>query len=187
MTQKTQPNYTFALTVVIIVCFLIGFVTTMNNSMIGFCKTVFNLTEAQGQLVNSAFYGAYALSIPFALMMNKIGYKMTLVLGLAVVGLGFVINYFGISTNLDAAQTTIYNIFLASMCCVALGIVMLQLVANPYVMVLGTPEKGAFRMTLSQALNSVATTLAPMFITYFIIAGKSEDKLSGNDVTVPFL
>ena len=80
MTQKTQPNYTFALTVVIIVCFLIGFVTTMNNSMIGFC-----LTEAQGQLVNSAFYGAYALSIPFALMMNKIGYKMTLVLGLAVV------------------------------------------------------------------------------------------------------
>ena len=116
MTQKTQPNYTFALTVVIIVCFLIGFVTTMNNSMIGFCKTVFNLTEAQGQLVNSAFYGAYALSIPFALMMNKIGYKMTLVLGLAVVGLGFVINYFGISTNLDAAQTTIYNIFLASMC-----------------------------------------------------------------------
>ena len=93
MTQKTQPNYTFALTVVIIVCFLIGFVTTMNNSMIGFCKTVFNLTEAQGQLVNSAFYGAYALSIPFALMMNKIGYKMTLVLGLAVVGLGFVINY----------------------------------------------------------------------------------------------
>ena len=187
MTQQQQPNYTFALTVVIIVCFLIGFVTTMNNSMIGFCKTVFNLTEAQGQLVNSAFYGAYALSIPFALMMNKIGYKMTLVLGLAVVGIGFVINYFGISSNLDAAQTTIYNIFLASMCCVALGIVMLQLVANPYVMVLGSPEKGAFRMTLSQALNSVATTLAPMFITYFIIAGKSADELSGKDVTVPFL
>ena len=162
MAQKTQPNYTFALTVVIIVCFLIGFVTTMNNSMIDFCKKTFDLTDAQGQLVNSAFYGAYALSIPFALMMNKIGYKMTLVLGLAVVGLGFVVNYYGISSNLDAQQTTIYNIFLASMCCVALGIVMLQLVANPYVMVLGAPEKGAFRMTLSQALNSVATTLAPI-------------------------
>ncbi len=187
MTQKTQPNYTFALTVVIIVCFLIGFVTTMNNSMIEFCKKTFDLTDAQGQLVNSAFYGAYVLSIPFALMMNKIGYKMTLVLGLAVVSLGFIINYFGISSNLGAAQTTIYDIFLASMCCVALGIVMLQLVANPYVMVLGSPEKGAFRMTLSQALNSVATTLAPMFITYFIIAGKQEDQLSGSDVTVPFL
>lgn len=187
MSQKQQPNYTFALTVVIIVCFLIGFVTTMNNSMIEFCKKTFDLTDAQGQLVNSAFYGAYVLSIPFALMMNKIGYKMTLVLGLAVVGLGFVINYWGISTNLDASQATIYNIFLASMCFVALGIVMLQLVANPYVMVLGSPEKGAFRMTLSQALNSVATTVAPMFITYFIIGEKSEDQLSGNDVTIPFL
>ncbi len=187
MNQKQQPNYTFALTVVIIVCFLIGFVTTMNNSMIEFCKKTFDLTDAQGQLVNSAFYGAYALSIPFAFMMNKIGYKMTLVLGLAVVGMGFVINYFGISSNLDASQTTIYNIFLASMCFVALGIVMLQLVANPYVMVLGAPEKGAFRMTLSQALNSVATTVAPMFITYFIIRGKSEDQLSGSDVTIPFL
>ena len=187
MTQKTQPNYTFALTVVIIVCFLIGFVTTMNNSMIGFCKTVFNLTEAQGQLVNSAFYGAYALSIPFALMMNKIGYKMTLVLGLAVVGLGFVINYFGISTNLDAAQTTIYNIFLASMCCVALGIVMLQLVANPYVMVLGTPEKGAFRMTLSQALNSVATTLAPLTASSGSIKLSSVSSCNANFMHLPLL
>ena len=187
MSQKQTPNYTFALTVVIIVCFLIGFVTTMNNSMIEFCKKTFDLTDAQGQLVNTAFYGAYVLSIPFGLMMNKIGYKMTLVLGLAVVGLGFVINYLGISSNLDAPQSTIYNIFLASMCFVALGIVMLQLVANPYVMVLGSPEKGAFRMTLSQALNSVATTVAPIFITYVIIGGKSEDMLSGSDVTGPFL
>ena len=150
MSQKQTPNYTFALTVVIIVCFLIGFVTTMNNSMIEFCKKTFDLTDAQGQLVNTAFYGAYVLSIPFGLMMNKIGYKMTLVLGLAVVGLGFVINYFGISSNLDASQATIYNIFLASMCFVALGIVMLQLVANPYVMVLGAPEKGVHGPSLQQ-------------------------------------
>ena len=67
---------------------------------------------------------------------------------------------------------------------VALGVVMLQLVANPYVMVLGAPESGAFRMTLSQALNSVATTVAPIFITYVIIAGKP--KLPEN-VPGPFL
>ena len=159
MVQKQQPNYTFALTVVIIVCFLIGFVTTMNNSMIEFCKNAFNLNETQGQLVNSAFYGAYAMSIPFALMMNKIGYKATLVLGLAVVGLGFVLNFLCINSNLNGDVATIYWMFLGCMFIVALGIVMLQLVANPYVMVLGSPEKGAFRMTLSQALNSVATTL----------------------------
>ncbi len=171
MIQKETPNYTFALTVVIVVCFLIGFVTTMNNSMIAFCTEAFNLNAQQGQYVNTAFYGAYALSIPFALMMNKIGYKMTLVLGLFIVALGFVINFFGITATLGSPN--VYNVFLGSMCCVALGVVMLQLVANPYVMVLGRPEKGAFRMTLSQALNSVATTLAPMFIAFFIIGDKA--------------
>ena len=170
--QRKTPNYTFALIVVFAVLFLIGFITTMNNSMIDFCKKAFNLKDAQGQLVNTAFYGAYALSIPFGLLMNKIGYKKTLLLGLAVVGIGFIINYLGISSMLGMETSVIYSIVLGSMFIVALGIVMLQLVANPYVMVLGSPEKGAFRMTLANALNSAATTVAPVFITYVIIAGK---------------
>ena len=72
--QNSTPNYTFALIVVFIVCFLIGFITTMNNSMIAFCSEAFNLTAQQGQYVNSAFYGAYLLAIPFSLLMSKIGY-----------------------------------------------------------------------------------------------------------------
>ncbi len=172
MDQNQKPNYTFALIVVFIVCFLIGFVTTMNNSMIPFCSKAFNLTAQEGQYVNSAFYGAYLLAIPFSFLMSKIGYKGTLVLGLAVVGAGFVINALGIKTAI-AAGINVYAVFLGTMCLVAMGVVMLQNVANPYVMVLGSPEKGAFRMTLSQALNSVATTVAPLFITQIIIAGKT--------------
>lgn len=171
MNQNQRPNYTFALIVVFIVCFLIGFITTMNNSMIAFCSEAFNLSAQQGQYVNTAFYGAYLLSIPFALLMSKIGYKNTLILGLAVSGVGFVINAVGINGAI-AAGANVYVIFLASMCLVAMGVVMLQNVANPYVMVLGSPERGAFRMTLSQALNSVATTVAPLFVTYVIINGK---------------
>src|SRR5574344_280496 len=172
MTQNQKPNYMFALIVVFIVCFLIGFITTMNNSMISFCSEAFHLSAQQGQYVNSAFYGAYLLSIPFAFLMSKIGYKNTLILGLAISGIGFVINSIGINAAI-AANANVYVIFLGSMCLVAMGVVMLQNVANPYVMVLGAPEKGAFRMTLSQALNSVATTVAPLFITYVIINGKS--------------
>ena len=171
MSQKQTPNYTFALIVVFIVCFLIGFITTMNNSMIGFCKDAFNLTAQQGQYVNTAFYGAYLLAIPFSMLMSKIGYKGTLILGLAVAGIGFVINSLGISAAITAGAN-VYIVFLLCMCLVAMGVVMLQNVANPYVMVLGDPKSGAFRMTLSQALNSVATTVAPIFITTFIIAGK---------------
>ena len=173
MSQPNQkPNYMFALVVVFIVCFLIGFITTMNNSMIAFCSEAFNLNAQQGQYVNSAFYGAYLLSIPFALLMSKIGYKGTLILGLAVAGIGFIINSMGIS-NAIGSGGNVYAVFLDCMCLVAMGVVMLQNVANPYVMVLGSPEKGAFRMTLSQALNSVATTVAPMFVTYAIIRGQA--------------
>ncbi len=187
MNQKQTPNYTFALTVMFIVCFLIGFVTTMNNSMIEFCKNAFSLTNYQSQLVNTAFYGAYVLSIPLGFMMSKIGYKATLVLGLAVVGLGFVVNFLCINGNLDGNVSTIYWMFLGCMSLVALGIVMLQLVANPYVMVLGTPEKGAFRMTLSQALNSVATTVAPIFITTVILNGKKASDAVPSDIPYPYL
>ena len=172
MSPKQTPNYTFALIVVFIVCFLIGFITTMNNSMIAFCSKAFDLTAQQGQYVNTAFYGAYLLSIPFALLMSKIGYKGTLILGLGISGVGFIINSIGINAAI-AAETNVYVIFLSVMCLVAMGVVMLQNVANPYVMVLGSPEKGAFRMTLSQALNSVATTVAPLFVTYVIINGKT--------------
>lgn len=181
--QTQRPNYTFALIVVFIVCFLIGFITTMNNSMISFCSKAFDLTAQQGQYVNTAFYGAYLLSIPFAMLMSKIGYKGTLILGLAVAGIGFVINSIGINSAI-AAQANVYTVFLASMCLVACGVVMLQNVANPYVMVLGSPEKGAFRMTLSQALNSVATTLAPLFISYVIIRGQAP---TPSAVPAPFL
>ena len=171
MSQKQAPNYLFPLIIVFIVCFLIGFITTMNNSMIEFCKEAFQLNDKQGQLVNTFFYGAYLFSIPFAMMMSKIGYKATLVLGLGVVGIGFIANNLGVTAALGTAN--VYTVFLCCMSIVALGVVMLQLVANPYVMVLGKPESGAFRMTLSQALNSVATTVAPLFITYVIINGKT--------------
>ena len=172
MNPSQRPNYTFALIVVFIVCFLIGFITTMNNSMIAFCSEAFKLTAQQGQYVNTAFYGACLLSIPFAFLMSKIGYKNTLILCLAISGIGFIVNSIGIRSAISAG-INVYAIFLASMCLVAMGVVMLQNVANPYVMVLGSPEKGAFRMTLSQALNSVATTVAPLFITYVIINGKA--------------
>ena len=172
MNQNSKPNYTFALVIVFIVLFLIGFITTMNNSMIDFCKNAFNLSEQQGQYVNTAFYGAYLLSIPFALLMNKIGYKGTLILGLAVAGIGFVVNSIGIKAAI-ANGFNVYVVFLSSMCLVAMGVVMLQNVANPYVMVLGSPERGAFRMTLSQALNSVATTVAPIFITTVILGSET--------------
>ncbi len=182
---KTQTqNYTFAFIIMLAVLFLIGFITTMNNSMIDFCKKAFGLNNAQGQLVNTVFYGAYILSIPFGLLMKQIGYKKTLLHGLIFIGVGFIINYTGISATLASDTPVIYAVYLGSMFVVALGIVMLQLVATPYVMVLGPANKGAFRMTLANALNSAATTVAPVFISNVIL---NESDPTPDQVPGPFL
>ena len=184
MTQQQKQNFTFALTVMFVVSFLLGFITTMNNSMINFCKAAFNLNAAQGQLVNTAFYGAYILSIPLALLMNKLGYKKTLVLGIAIIGIGFILNYFAIGSF--AGTASIYYVFLTCMFVVAIGIVFLQLVTNPYVKALGTKESAASRMTLNQTLNSLATTLAPMFVSILIVSNNNEAP-TASAIQTPFL
>lgn len=184
MTQQQKQNFTFALTVMFVVSFLLGFITTMNNSMINFCKSAFNLDAAQGQLVNTAFYGAYILSIPLAMLMNKLGYKRTLVLGLSIIGLGFVLNYFAIGAF--AGTPAIYYVFLGCMFVIAIGIVFLQLVMNPYVKALGTQDTAASRMTLNQTLNSLATTLAPMFVSILIVSNNGEAP-TASAIQTPFI
>lgn len=184
MTQQQKQNFTFALSVMFVVSFLLGFITTMNNSMINFCKTAFQLDPAQGQLVNTAFYGAYILSIPLALLMNKLGYKKTLVLGLTIIGIGFLLNFFAIKTF--AGTSSIYFVFLSCMFIVAIGIVFLQLVMNPYVKALGPQDKAASRMTLNQTLNSLATTLAPMFVSILIVTNNGEAP-TASAIQKPFL
>ena len=135
---------------------------------------------------------ALFLGLAFALACGqahpKFNKKMSkYLLQYSVVGLGFVINFLCINGNLDGSVNTIYWMFLACMFVVALGIVMLQLVANPYVMVLGAPERGAFRMTLSQALNSVATTVAPIFIATVILNNKKAEDAVPSDIPYPYL
>jgi Fucose permease len=156
----------------------------MNNSMINFCKAAFNLDAAQGQLVNTAFYGAYVLSIPLAMLMNKLGYKKTLVLGLTIIGLGFILNYFAIGAF--AGTSSIYFAFLFCMFVIAIGIVFLQLVMNPYVKALGTQDTAASRMTLNQTLNSLATTLAPMFVSILIVSNNGQAP-TASAIQTPFI
>lgn len=184
MTHQQKQNFAFALTVMFVVSFLLGFITTMNNSMINFCKAAFNLDAAQGQLVNTAFYGAYVLSIPLAMLMNKLGYKKTLVLGLTIIGLGFILNYFAIGAF--AGTSSIYFAFLFCMFVIAIGIVFLQLVMNPYVKALGTQETAASRMTLNQTLNSLATTLAPMFVSILIVSNNGQAP-TASAIQTPFI
>ncbi len=144
--------------------FLFGFITTMNNSTIDFLKKAFNLDDFQKQLPNTFFYGAYILSVPVGLMLTRIGYKNGILIGLALIASGFFLCIPGVSMG--------YFGFLSAVSIFAIGVVMLQVAAAPYVNALGKPETAASRLTLTNALNSLATVIAPIFVSVLLITPK---------------
>jgi len=175
MTNQTKPNYTLPLIIMSALFFLFGFITTMNNSLITYLGEAFKLDDAQRQWINTAFFGSYILSIPIGNLLRKIGYKGGLMLGLIVVSIGFVITaIFGVDG---------FTGFLACMFVVAVGVALLQVAANPYITALGDPATASSRLSLTQALNSLATTAAPLFIVAFIIPSGEPNPTS---VSLPF-
>jgi FHS family L-fucose permease-like MFS transporter len=160
----SKNKYLFPLIVMASLFFLFGFITTMNNSTIEFLKNAFGLDDVQKQLPNTFFYGAYILSVPVGYVLTKIGYKNGVLAGLALIALGFFLCIPGVTFG--------YYGFLSTVSVFAVGVVILQVVAAPYVNALGSPETAASRLTLTNALNSVATVIAPIFVSVLLVTPK---------------
>src|SRR4030043_613628 len=175
---KEKNKFLFPLIVMASMFFLLGFITTMNNSLIDYLKNAFNLNEVEKQLPNTFFYGAYILSIPVGYLLNRIGYKNGVLAGLTLVSLGFFLCIPGVAAG--------YYGFLSAVSVFAIGIVILQVAANPYVNALGSPETAASRLTLTNALNSVATVIAPIFVSMLIVSANTEGAADPRTVQGPF-
>ena len=176
--QNEKPNYLFPLIVMASLFFLLGFITTMNNSLIDYLRDAFRLNEVEKQLPNTFFYGAYILSIPVGYLINRIGYKYGIVTGLGLICIGFFLCILGVASG--------YYGFLSAVSVYAIGVVLLQVAANPYVNALGKPETAASRLTLTNALNSVATVIAPIFVSMLIVSANTEGTSDPKAVQGPF-
>ncbi len=176
--QKEQSKFLFPLIVMASLFFLFGFITTMNNSLIDYLKDAFRLNEVEKQLPNTFFYGAYILSIPVGYLLNRIGYKNGVLAGLALVSIGFFLCIPGVALG--------YYSFLSAVSVFAIGVVLLQVAANPYVNALGTPETAASRLTLTNALNSLATIIAPLFVSMLIVSANTGSAHDPKTVQGPF-
>lgn len=157
---SSKQNYTVPFAIMSFLLFLLGFVTWINNILVPFMETKFSITPSQSQLVSAAFFSAYIISIPVGGVVKKIGYKMSVIIGSVITGIGCAI----FIPALDIG----YNMVLAGLFVTAIGVVVLQVAANPYVIALGTPETSASRLTLAMAINSCAAVLAPI-VGQFII------------------
>jgi FHS family L-fucose permease-like MFS transporter len=176
--QKENSKFLFPLIVMVSLFFLFGFITTMNNSLIDYLKDAFKLNEVEKQLPNTFFYGAYILSIPVGYLLNRIGYKNGVLAGLALVSAGFFLCIPGVAAG--------YYGFLSAVSVFAIGVVLLQVAANPYVNALGKPETAASRLTLTNALNSLATVIAPIFVSMLIVSSNTPGTTDPKTVQGPF-
>ncbi len=164
--------------------FLFGFVTTFNITLADKFKAVFELSNFEAQLVNGAFFFTYfVLSFACGGIIKKIGYKSGVILGLILVAAGSFLFY-------PAAKAISFPFFLVAIFIMASGVVFLQVAANPYVTALGPSATASGRLNLTQALNSIATYLAPLIASAFVF-GAARAALSAQEaaqsVPAPFL
>jgi len=157
-------NYNFALTVLTSLFFMWGFITCLNDILIPHLKAVFTLNYTQVMFIQFSFFTAYAVvSLPAGILVEKIGYKSGIVIGLITAGIGCLLFY-------PAASMQSYGMFLGALFVLASGITILQVAANPYVAILGKPETASSRLNLTQAFNSLGTTIAPYFGALIILS-----------------
>ena len=162
--MSTNKSYRSALIFLTTLFFLWGFITVLVDSLVPRLKDVFEMSYAKTVLVQFAFFTAFfVVSVPAGTLLSKIGYRKGIVLGLIIMALGCLLFY-------PAAEYRNFNVFLIGYFTLAGGITVLQVAANPYVALLGSEEDASSRLNLSQAFNSLGTTIAPIVGALFLLS-----------------
>ncbi|MDB4010947.1 sugar MFS transporter [Polaribacter sp.] len=175
----TQKSYKSAFIFLTMLFFLWGFITVLVDSLIPRLKDVFEMSYAKTVLVQFAFFVAFfVFSLPAGFLLSKIGYKKGIILGLLTMAFGCLLFY-------PAASYRAFPIFLVGYFTLAGGITILQVAANPYVALLGSEVGASSRLNLSQAFNSLGTTLAPIVGALFLLSDsvKSSTEINGLNPT----
>jgi FHS family L-fucose permease-like MFS transporter len=166
MQDNTTKSYGSALYTLITVFFFWGFLAASNGIFIPFCKAHFHLTQFESQLIDFTFYGGYfigSLILYFASqasrvdILNKLGYKNGIMLGL-------VISAVGALGMVPAIGSGAFGFILAAFFVIAVGFSLQQTAANPFVIALGTPETGASRLNFAGAVNNFGGLMGPIIV-----------------------
>ena len=188
--NQVKTNWTQFIPLVT-VFFFWGFVAASNDILIPVFKEAFDLTQGQSQLVSVAFYVAYTVgSIIYMIisyvtkgdLINRIGYKNSLALGLIISAFGTLLFY-------PAANSGSFELMLSGLFIVGLGFSLQQTVANPLAIALGPITTGSQRLTLAGGVNNLGTTIGPLIVSFAIFgsATSSNTTLDIESVKIPYL
>jgi len=180
-----------SLPILISVFFFWGFVAASNDILIPVFKEKLGLEQWQSQMIQLAFYCAYTVGsiIYFFIskimkkdVLNTIGYKNGLVLGLCISAVGTLFFY-------PAAQLVSFPLMITGLFIVGLGFSLQQTAANPLAIVMGDPKKGSQRLSLAGGVNNIGSTIAPHLVSYAIFGAISSQNTLANieSVKTPYL
>jgi len=164
----SAPNYTIPFITVTILFGIFGFLTSLNNQLVAKLEEVFRLTHGPAMLATAAWFFAYLVfSVPSAKLIEKMGYKRTMVISLFIMVAGALL-------FVPAANQVSFPLMLTAIFVLATGVCGLQTSANPYVTILGPERSASARLNLAQAFNSGASALAPWVAATLILADSSK-------------
>jgi FHS family L-fucose permease-like MFS transporter len=169
-TQSPKNNTLVATMVIAGLFFIFGFVTWINSALIPFMKTINELTEAQSYLVASASYISFVvMALPASYVINKIGFKKSMSLGLIIMALGALI-------FIPATEARTYWMFLSGIFIQGAGMTLLQTASNPYITILGPIESAAKRIAIMGIANKVAGALGSVIFGALLLSGIDDIK-----------
>jgi FHS family L-fucose permease-like MFS transporter len=161
----TERRYVLPLVLVTSLFFLWALGVNLNDILIPHLKKAFRLTDTRSSLIQAAFFGGYFLAaLPAGWLMEKIGYKRGILVGLLTCATGAFL-------FIPAASVRMYGFFLFALFVMACGQGVLEVAANPYVTILGPPESSERRLNLAQSFNSVGSFITPFVGAAFILSG----------------
>jgi FHS family L-fucose permease-like MFS transporter len=161
----TERRYLPAFLLVTSLFFLWALGVNLNDILIPHLKKAFRLTDFQSSLIQSAFFGGYFLAaLPAGWLMERIGYKKGILVGLLTCAVGAFL-------FIPAASIRLYGFFLFALFVMACGQGVLEVAANPYVTILGPPESSERRLNLAQSFNAVGAVVTPIIGRAFILSG----------------
>jgi MFS transporter, FHS family, L-fucose permease len=161
----TERRYAIPFALVTSLFFLWAFGVNLNDILIPHLKKAFHLTDFRSSLIQTAFFGGYFLAaLPAGWLMEKIGYKRGILVGLLTCATGALL-------FVPAASVRLYGFFLLALFVMACGQGVLEVAANPYVTILGPPESSERRLNFAQSFNAVGAVVTPIVGAAFILTG----------------
>jgi len=160
-----ERRYAVAFGLTATLFFAWGLASQFNDLLLHHFQKALDLTRTQASLTQFAFYiGYFCAPLPAAMVIRRLGYKKTIIIGLAFYAIGAFL-------FVPAAHMRIYGVFLAALYIIAIGAGFLETSANPYITIMGAPETASPRLNFAQAFNGVATVLGPLVGGYVIFSG----------------